>query len=283
MMLVGAIVRLAGPAPAVAAKLMAVPPVPMIVPALNTLPFVGAPNPAPASRNTMPIRPEIVPPLLLTIVALLPTRTPERAVPAIAPELVSVVVFCVLTPSNAPESVAELLMMAVVVAIAIPLVLVALIVAPALLVTFANPTAPGARMPTPPTSVPWMLWPVLLVIVRLSPDTPLLSPVIVPEFTTVATVALTPDETAPIPWTAPKFVKVLRVDVPPKDTPMPPCTLPPDCTVTSTVPAAPAVVIPVPVFSALTVLVPLMLILILPVPELPMLRASPPPVLVMLP
>ena len=140
MMLVGAMVRLAGPAPAVAAKLMAVPPVPVMVPELNTLPFVGAPKPAPASRNTIPARPVMVP--LLLMLALLPTRTPERAVPVIVPEFVRTVVFCVLTPSKAPVMAPELLTMAVVVAIAIPLVLVALIVAPALLVMFANPTGP---------------------------------------------------------------------------------------------------------------------------------------------
>ena len=127
--------------------------------------------------------------------------------------------------------------------------------------------------------------PVLLVIVRLSPNIPLLSAVIVPELRIVATVVLTPDESAPIPCTVPKFVNVLVVVVPLKETAMPPCTVPPDCTVTSD---RPRDVLPsrfrFPYSHwQLTVLVPLTLMLILPVPELLMLRASPPPVLVMLP
>ena len=78
--------------------------------------------------------------------------------PVIVPELVSVVVFCVLTPSSAPVMAPALLMIAVVVAMPIPLVLVALIVAPVWLVTFANPTAPWSReWPRRPTSVAYMV------------------------------------------------------------------------------------------------------------------------------
>src|SRR5882724_535228 len=280
MTLVDAIVRLDGPAPGVAAKLMAVPPIPVIVPELMTLPFVGAPKPTPASLNTIPAKPVMVP--LLSILALLPTRTPERAVPIIMPEFVSVVVFWVLTPSNAPEIVPELLTAAVAVAMAIPLVLVALIVAPVLLVIFANPMAPIACTPTPPTPVAWMVPPRLLVMLRLSPSAPRPSAVMFPELMIVAAVAETPTESAPIPCTVPEFVNVLPA-APPKLTPAPPCTVPPDCTVTPTAPVPLPVPIPVPVFVAAIVLVPLTVILMPPVPELLMFSASPLPVLEMLP
>src|SRR5260370_1058668 len=186
MILVGAIVRLKGPAPAVAAKLIAVPPVPVIVPELTTLPFVGAPKPAPASLNTIPVRPVMVPPRLL-------------------------------------------------------------------------------------------------VIVRLSPKAPRDSAVMLPELMIVAGVPETPIDRAPIPCTVPEFVSVLLV-VPPKDTPTWPCTVPPDCTVTPTEPVpGPPAPIPLAVLPAAIVLVPLTLMVMPPVPELLMFRASPLPVLVMLP
>src|SRR5260370_21029500 len=220
---------------------------------------------------------------LLSILALLPARTPEREVPVIVPEFVSVVVFWVFTPSNGREMVPELCTVAVVVAIAIPLVLVALIVAPALLVIFANPTAPIACTPTPPTSVALMVPPRLLVIVRLSPKAPRDSAVMFPELMIVAGVPETPIDPAPIPCTVPEFVSVLLV-VPPKDTPTWPCTVPPDCTVTPTEPVpGPPAPIPLAVLPAAIVLVPLTLMVMPPVPELLMFRASPLPVLVILP
>src|SRR5437868_12304585 len=82
---------------------IAVPPLPVIVPALKT---VDAPLPL---RKKIPDTPEIVPPLLLVIVAV-STRMPERVVAEMLPELVTTVPAepVVLMASKVPEIVPAL-------------------------------------------------------------------------------------------------------------------------------------------------------------------------------
>ena len=81
----GPSVRVNGPEPGVAAKLIAVPPVPVMVPELNTLPFTTGVLVPVASRNTIPARPVMLP--VLVTVALLSSRSPLRAAPEMLPAL----------------------------------------------------------------------------------------------------------------------------------------------------------------------------------------------------
>src|SRR5581483_6235290 len=234
------------------------------------------------------------------------TRIEERAVTEavlvmlMLPELVIVVVplVLVLTPSSAAEIVPALCTVASPVAPVVPIKTpiwpngpVAWIVAPDWLVMSAAvsaSTATIAASAASPAVVPVVsiVAPDLLVSVTLSTLTPDVVPEIVAEFVTVAATPPTPDDSEPVPCTVPELSSVATPF--PKLTAVWPSTVPPDCTVTFTVPvllaSAPLdAALPFPVVEPLIVLVPLTVMSTLPVGSVMDSALPPLPVLVTLP
>ena len=102
--------------------------------------------------------------------------------------------------------------MAVTVAIAIPLVLVALMVAPALLVIFANPTTLVARLHAHAADIRCLDDAAEIVgDCEIVPERAARQRVMNPELMMVAGAPETPIDPAPSPCTIPKFVSVLLV------------------------------------------------------------------------